>query len=350
MHKIGHKNLPKISAIINVLNAGKTLEKCFEFFFAQNYPLSKLEIVIPEGGSTDNSLEIIKKYQKRYIGRIKVVSNPKKYKLGRGMGADIASRKASGDMILMMDADNFLIQKNWLKDMVSILLKNKDINAVQSGTIVPKFGSAIDKYFGAIGIEDPFAIVYSLNAQVIFNPRRFQYNSKEKFYIYEVNKRDFYYFGDNGFLIWKRDFFENDGYTQDIDNSYRMALSDKKYKIAIPKNLKLHHKSSTTISNFLKKKGFYVRIYLKNNMENRYFNWFSLKKNSLRQNFRFINNVMYNLLILPGLMDGIKFALKEKKAFWLIHPMMINLITLEYIRSFFQTKFSKKEISLDSRP
>ncbi len=339
------KKLPKISILLITNNSARTLDKCFELLFSQTYPNERIEIIIPDSGSTDGTLEIIEKYRNKYKNSITLFHNPRKYKLGRGMGADLASRRATGDMILMIDPDNLLIQKDWLENMVKILIENEDIAAVQSATIIPESGSVIDKYFGAIGIEDPFAIPYSLNAQVIFNTKNFAYNPKG-FHIYEVNKKDFYYFGDNGFLIWKDIFFENQGYTQDIDNAYRMAISGKKYKIAVTKDIKIYHNSSNTLSSFLKKKGFYVRIYISNNKETRSFNWFNLRRNTIKQNTKFIKSVLFNLMFLPALFTSLKFFFKERKEFWFVHPIMLFLITLNYIFSFIFVKASGRKFSL----
>ena len=52
---------------------------------------------------------------------------------------------------------------------------------------IPVKSGANDKYIGAIGIEDPFAVPYSLNAQIVFNPKKFNYNKKGGFYSYIVN-------------------------------------------------------------------------------------------------------------------------------------------------------------------
>ena len=182
------KKFPKVSVILNLNNGGTTLNKCLEYLFSQEYPLNKIEVVIVNGGYKETTKKIVEKYLKKYPKNFKMVLNPKKYKLGKGMGADLGSREATGEMILLIDPDNLLVQKNWLRDMVDILLKNEKISAVQSRLFVPKNASSIDKYFGAIGIEDPFAIPYSLSAQITFNPRKFKYDTLQKFFIYSVNK------------------------------------------------------------------------------------------------------------------------------------------------------------------
>lgn len=50
---------PKISIVIVTYNAGKTLQQCLDSIFEQEY--SNIEIVIVDGNSTDNSIEIIKR-------------------------------------------------------------------------------------------------------------------------------------------------------------------------------------------------------------------------------------------------------------------------------------------------
>ena len=54
--------LPKISIVTPSLNQGEFLEECIDSILSQNYP--NLEYIIMDGGSTDNSVEIIKKYDK----------------------------------------------------------------------------------------------------------------------------------------------------------------------------------------------------------------------------------------------------------------------------------------------
>ena len=54
--------LPTISLVTPSYNQGKYLDECIDSVLSQNYP--NLEYVIMDGGSTDNSVEIIKKYEK----------------------------------------------------------------------------------------------------------------------------------------------------------------------------------------------------------------------------------------------------------------------------------------------
>ncbi len=338
------KELPKISIATCTYNGERIIRKYFEGIFSQNYPLNKIEVVINEAGSTDKTVEIIKEYIKKYPKNIKFMHNPKKYTEGRGFGNDQVTRATNGEVIVIADQDNIFVQKNWIRNIVKILMENPDISGVQSRMLIPKNGTMLDKYLNDIGIEDPFAIPYSLNAQITFHPEKFNYNFKGDFYNYKVNLRNFLYAGANGFVVKRKDFFEADGYIQDTENFYNMAL--KGQKVVVPRNIRMHHQTSTKVLHFLRKRIYFVMYYLLNNYEDRKFYWISLKKNSFKQNMKFINMLLFNLAFFPGMFQGILMALKKRRAYWLIHGLMLWLMTTSYIYAWFYIRIFKK-IGLD---
>ena len=54
----------KISFILGILNAERTLRECLDSILRQDFPKKDYEIVIIDGGSTDRTLVIIGEYRK----------------------------------------------------------------------------------------------------------------------------------------------------------------------------------------------------------------------------------------------------------------------------------------------
>ena len=99
--KIRRKKIPKITIITPVLNGGKYLEKCVQSVAKQSYPKKKIEHIVIDGGSSDNSIKIIKKYTKH----IKYWHSKKDKGLFDAM--NIGLKKSSGEIIGILNSDDF---------------------------------------------------------------------------------------------------------------------------------------------------------------------------------------------------------------------------------------------------
>ena len=80
----------------------KYLEECIESAIKQS--LNDIEIICINDGSTDSSLEILKKYEKKYSNII-VISQENK---GLSASRNVGIRKAKGKYIYFLDSDDFI--------------------------------------------------------------------------------------------------------------------------------------------------------------------------------------------------------------------------------------------------
>ncbi len=92
----------KVSIIMPVFNAEKYIQKSIESLLKQT--LQDIEIIIVNDGSTDNSKEIIQKYEEKYKDKIKYLEK------GNGGAADArnyAISNATGEYIAFLDSDDY---------------------------------------------------------------------------------------------------------------------------------------------------------------------------------------------------------------------------------------------------
>lgn len=142
------KKFPKVSFIIPTLNASRFLPMCLKAIRSQDYPQSKIEIIMADGGSTDDTRTIGKKYKAIVIDNPEVLHEPGKAR---------ASAVATGEILFFTDSDNELSNKKWVSHMVRAYVENPNIGikGFLAQTIPPKNWNSFDRYMGYLS-TDPF--------------------------------------------------------------------------------------------------------------------------------------------------------------------------------------------------
>lgn len=92
----------KVSIIIPIYNVELYLEECLES--AVNQTLDNIEIICINDGSTDDSLNILKKYSEKY-SNIKVINQDNK---GLSATRNIGIKEARGEFIYFLDSDDYI--------------------------------------------------------------------------------------------------------------------------------------------------------------------------------------------------------------------------------------------------
>lgn len=117
----------KASVIITSYNNSHNLEQCLSSLINQSYDqnLIDLEIIIVDSGSTDNSIEILK----RYKNKIKVILKPKYFsRFSPAIARNIGVKNSEGDILIFSDSD-CIFPKNWVKDIIDCF-KNPEIDCI----------------------------------------------------------------------------------------------------------------------------------------------------------------------------------------------------------------------------
>jgi glycosyltransferase involved in cell wall biosynthesis len=129
--------LPKISIVTPSLNQGKYLEKTILSVLSQNYP--NLEYIIIDGGSTDNSVDIIRKYEKQLTYWVSEPDREQSHAINKGFGL------ATGELLGWLNSDDYL-SAGALKAVAERYLDDTTVGAiVGAGQMVNEKGDLLNR-------------------------------------------------------------------------------------------------------------------------------------------------------------------------------------------------------------
>ena len=123
-HKL--ENFPKVSVAVPCWNEEKSLAGTLQSLLALDYPKEKLQIIVVDDGSKDNTLVVACEWQEKYPSIIQVLA---KENGGKHTAVNLALEKSDGDLFGCLDADSF-VTPHALKVVVSYFENNKKIMAV----------------------------------------------------------------------------------------------------------------------------------------------------------------------------------------------------------------------------
>jgi glycosyltransferase involved in cell wall biosynthesis len=187
INKIGEnyksKEIPEISVIITVYNQVNCFYRALRS--VQNQSLKNIEIIIVDDCSTDNSVEIIEKYQKE-DNRIILLKHL--YNYGKIKSRSDGIKISKGKYITIIDGDDGLSMRDILFNCINIA-KIGDIDVVE-------FNNAyfLDKHYK--NIEKNLLPIENLNKRIIYQPEL-----KFKFIKIRENERHWSYLNRH---IWSK--------------------------------------------------------------------------------------------------------------------------------------------------
>lgn len=141
-------NKPLVSIVILTYNGKKNLELCLPSIQKLDYP--RFEIILVDNGSTDNSLEFVR----RKFPKVQIVRNSKN--LGYAVGNNQGVGKARGKYVLFLN-DDTTHMKDFLTKLVGVMEADRTIGAAQSLILSMDDPNTIDSagsFFTKAGIQE----------------------------------------------------------------------------------------------------------------------------------------------------------------------------------------------------
>lgn len=311
---------PFVSIVIPTFNAQKYLGLCLRSIKKQTYPKSRYEVLVIDGGSTDKTVKIA-----RLLGA-KLLQNPKR---DAESGKAIGIRASKGEVIALIDADNELIQKAWLSEMVRPLLEDRTIFGVESPWRVKKYDSLLNQYFAMLRIADPLARKFHPHAKAI---------RKEGYMIYEVLMGQTPVIGANGFLYRKR-FITRLGVGEKFEEVNFVAQMVKKgfVRYAIPERVGIYHHYVTSLWDYVKKRIKIGRKFMARKGKGQA-TWVDQTTKT-----DFVKAVLYNASVIGPFFEAVREFRKTKNPAWFWHPIVALVTIITYCIVFLYYSLQKHE-------
>lgn len=127
---LGALEWPFVTIQVATYNEGRVVARLLDSCLKLDYPPDKFEVIIVDD-STDETIDLLRDYEKRYYPKIKVIhrSERRGYKAG---ALNEALKYSKGEFILVLDADSVL-KPDFLKKTIPQFLLNERLGFVQGG-------------------------------------------------------------------------------------------------------------------------------------------------------------------------------------------------------------------------
>ena len=324
--------MKSVSVIIATLNSVPLLEEALKSIRNQQCDQNKIEIIAADGGSTDGTIRIIKKYGGQVINE--KTGSPEAAKA-------VALRHTHNEIILQIDDDNILPHKNWLAYMVSFFDKEPGIIGCYPWRYAYRRKDKIlNRYFSLFGVNDPVAWFLGKADRQSYLTDRWILSGKAKdhgnYFIVQFNERNLPTVGANGFLIrrellMKAQIDEKHFFHIDVN----MDLVRQGYsKYIVVKNNIIHSSGEKFWPFFGRRKKYMEDLYLRDLTKRRYFIY---KKERDRQ--KIIAYSLYALTFVRPTITAIKGFVRIHDIAWFLHPVVCFLMFWIYFLTVINWQF-----------
>lgn len=305
------------------LNAGEILNRALKSVRHQHYNQELIEIVVADGGSRDGTLEICNKYGAKVISE--TTGSPEAAKA-------VALREARNDLVLEIDCDNILPNRNWLKLMVKSLEQETDAVACYTWRYHHnRRDRMLNRYFSLIGANDPVAAYLGRADRQSYIEKDWsllgQATDKGKYFLVEFNTSNMPTLGANGFLIYREALCKakvDEKHFFHIDVNWDLInMGYKKYVVV--KNDVIHDSGEGFWGFFAKRKRYMEDLYLRDRVNRRY-----LLYDKKRDHKKIMAYCFYAGTFVGPFIFALWGYSKKRDIAWFLHPIVCFFFLVIY--------------------
>jgi len=230
--------MPFVAVIIVNWNGKKFLKTCLDSLIAQDYPPDKVNILLVDNGSRDDSIVIVRKY----YPKVKIIQNKKNlgFAQANNIGINFSFDNPEVKYILTLNNDTFM-EKGYLSELVSFLESK------------PRAGACV----GKILMLDDKRVIDSAGDYIYKDKMEIMNRGKFEFDVGQYDKTEKAFSVCAAGALYRREllkevkllgeYFDNDffSYKEDVDLSLRAHLMGWGIYY-VPKAVMMHKGSGTS--------------------------------------------------------------------------------------------------------
>lgn len=322
-------NLPKVSVIIPTYNVALTLRKCLLSIRRQDYPEDKIEVLVVDDASTDDTVKIA-----RELGARVLFNGQRNTEIGKSIGIE----NARNDFVLFMDGDNILPTNDWLKRIVNPLLENGEIVAAEAIWFKYRRDDPLaNRYCALFGINDPVAFYLRRRDRFMQTEREWHLRGEAidrgDYFLASFSLKELPTLGSQGFLSRKKLLMKTDWkpFFFHMDSNYEL-VSQGHNKYAMVKQ-EIEHFHADSLKTFIKKCKRNIDLFLQYE-ERRKYKW--------QTSFpKLILAIFLMITLIKPTYDALRGFSKTPDIAWFLHPLFSFLIPIIYASTLLKWRIGK---------
>lgn len=316
---------PFFSIIIATYNSGETLEYTLKSIDNQDFDCEEFEILVIDGGSTDDTLEIAKKYNAR------IIDNP--YRLPE-YAKLIGEENALGVYAIRIDSDEEFVNNSQLKRKRDFFVNHTEIkllieNMKEKGR--KELCGVSAAYLNILG--DPFSyFIYRTNNDKCTTYKNNIVWGENNENIMRFTKEDLFPLADSGGCAYSLDYIREEFPMEYNTIGFVCGVYDRIIErtgvCGCIKGDNVKHNCRSDLKTYFRK----LRFRVINNIFHKEESGFSSRNNSAAKR-RVLLFGLYCLVIPLPILDSIRLSIKYKDMTFMLHFIYLYYVCLEIVFS-----------------
>jgi glycosyltransferase involved in cell wall biosynthesis len=302
--------------VLPALNAsGPLFERALTSIREQNFPREQVEVIVADGGSTDDTREVALRYDAR------VVDNPNRL---AEWGVKEGMLSATGDIAVIFAADNELVGRNWLERVGRLFARDSRLSAVFGRLVSGADDPSLNKYIELIQSEP---LNWFLNKNLEWYLARHP-PGPDGFARFEIDPLRPLVWGANGLALRRADALHawtRPGYVADVDAFHTMISAGHRLVAYTPGPYCFHHQVAS-LRDLRRKWSRNAQQHLVRQAEDRELSWV-LVPGFRKRAFLW---GLYSFLPIVSGADALRMLVRDRSIYWLYHPAATLLQALTY--------------------